>query len=486
MSRRWYQLGGPEPRRWFTARRAKLLGGGVLLVLAGLLLGIQVQRLWALLPVVAGAGCVGLATLPAPAAARLGQVVSDVLRRPVARWGGWDSYDPSLDRCPFWLRGSREVSVAPGDGTAGEVGLLDHGDALSAVLEIEGDGAGIRPDHEHARLEHAVGEVLRSLGRASVPVSQVDVVSRAVPARGRHQRWLTDSLADQVPPAVRESMEQLSRQAEETAETITTYLVVRMPAGRLAAAARERGAQMSPETVPEQALRTVGTVSALLAEHGIRVRRALSPVEKAALVRSVWVPSHDADDQTGIDPDSFWAAWPRYDARRDATVATGTAGDQWWHATASVPRAGFPQQPVLGRWLEPLVLAPEVWWRLVTTKFRLLPAVEALAVARDQQTTAGARKVHEQTSGEVATGVVDDELSVGQVLISDVARSGQGGVAVSVHLLVTGSSAQQLARFRDEAERIFGQEMSGRALAWADNRHTPGVLAALPLGLEVT
>ena len=486
MNRRLYRLGGPRPAKWFTARRMGMASGGIALLLGGVILGMVIQQWWTAVLGVIGAALVWLSLLGQGSPVEpLVDSASSLLRRPLASWGGWDAYDPTLDASPFWLRGGREVSVSSGAGR-GEVGMFDAQGALTAVLEIEGDGDGIREDTEHRRLEDAVVEVLQTLARGSVPVSQIDVITRVIPAQGaEHRAWVEQRRGQDVPAAVQESMSVLTDEAELLAETIRTFLVIRMPAPALGAAARDRSEVMDESSVPAQALLTVAAVSKQLVSHGIVVRRALSSQEKAALIRSIWVPSHGADDLAGVDPDIFWAAWPRFDPEPHAVVATGAAGDRWWHAAGAVPRTGYPETAVYGRWLAPAIFARGIFWRTIQVQYRLVSQREAKTVAHDQLDTSAARKIREDRKGQMASGESDDQMSVDQMILNDVAVGGQAGVVTAVRMVVCANNPQLWARFRDETERIFYQDLGVRDFIWDDHRHTVGVLAALPLGMEV-
>ncbi len=483
---RTYRLGGVSPRPWMTPRRAvAIVGLGVcVVVVVGWVA--RSGNPWGLVAVAAGVGGIYLTARQRTSYGTLW--VADVatwVRRAVARRAGWDTWDPSMSAQPFWLRGARVLGVSAQPG-GGEVGLLEHHGAFTAVIEVDGDGDGLRPPAEHARIEDGFRTLLAALAQPGVPVSQVDWVTRVVPTPGHdYAQWLRDRLVGGLPPDVVASMDELTREAERLAEHHTTYLVVRMPTRRLAQEARAQEVTFDDDTVAQTALATIGRVVRLLADHGIRVVRALSPDEAAALVRSMLAPSFQATDLDGID--DYWQAWPPFEPSRDgrAVVSRGPAGDEWWHTTCSIPMAGWPAAPVPGRWLAPVVFNADVLYRTVVVSFRLLPPHQARGLADSQLTTAAGRRDRELRRGQVTSGESERAEGAAQTIAHDIAVRGEAGVVPTVRVLLTAATGQQLGRDRESIEAVATGPMGCQRLQWHDRRHTPALLHTLPLGLEV-
>ena len=481
-----YWLGGVSATPWMTWRRGLRVGLLALLGLAVLFWVATTRNPWGLLAL----GVVVAATWVA-ARRRTGTggswlaTVTDRARTRVATAAGWDTWDPTLSGTPFWLTGASVMAVSAHQG-GGEVGLFYFDGAYSAVLEIDGTGDGLRSPQEHSRIERRFLAWLRAVAQPGLPVCQVDVVTRAVPAPGdEHTAWVQSRLIDGLPPAVVASMTDLTGEAVRTGERFRSYLVIRMPSKALADQARDQGVdEFTDETVPATALATVGRVVRLATAHGMRVIRALSADEAAALIRSILVPSFDAEDVDGVD--DYWAAWAPYSPAGDqkSVVARGPAGDQWWHATGTIPLDGWPSVPVLGRWLEALLFDADVPNRTIVTQYQLMAPYAASQLARSQLTTAAAKRHREQSQGQSSTGETEEAESAATVIAGDMIVRGHAGIIPVVRVMVSAPTARLLGRYRESVTDVAHAALLCQQFAWDDGRHALGLLHVLPLGLE--
>ncbi len=395
----------------------------------------------------------------------------------------WDEFDPEVEVRPFWLERVEVASVATGDGH--DLGLLDDATHLVAVLEVDGGGHAIQTAAAHARRERAFRAVLRACSRPRVAVSQLDVMTSSFPTREGDLPAV--SLAQWVTPAVAQSMADVRSQALLGTQQYRSWVVVRMPVDQLAAVIREDGLAVTPDRLNQAALETVGQVTRLFMDNGIGVHRGLSSRRWAAVIRGLLLCDRSVDDTAGIR--DFWHAWPAFEVdRREGAVtvfdpATGEAS--WHHATASVPRAGWPTAAVHGRWLAPLVLSHEVSHRVVVNSFELLSPMEASGFARDQLTTAASLRVRQRSQGKVGTGEVEVAESSAALVAKDVAVHHAAGLRVLTRVMVSGRSASELRRAQEEIETITSNEMGVTRINWDTTRPTLGVLSVLPLGREL-
>lgn len=482
-----YLLGGVPAARWVT--RGRIVAGGILglLLVAGLALMMTNRSPWTVLFVaLVGVGIYAvMRRRTSQGQPWLSSFAALALRPWLARKGGWDTWDPSMASRPWWLSGALIAAVAAPSGD--EIGLIDHAGAYTAVLEVEGTGEGLRSVIDHSRLEAEFTVLLRALAQRGVPVSQVDIITRAVPTQGlEHTAWVNDRLIADLPDDLVDSMGELTREAERLAEQLRTYVVLRMPFKLLADDALARGVtEFTPDTLPQHALATVSRVARLLMSHGMPVREALSPQQCAAVIRSMLCPSFAADDTEQTD--DYWAAWPPFAPSGDhrAVVARGPSGDEWWHAVGEIPLDGWPTVPVLGRWLEPLVFQAGVLHRAICVSFRLLEPYTAAGLARSQMTTAESRRIHEVRTGTLSAGENEAAGMAAQAVAGDIIARGHAGLVPVVRVMISAATPQALARARETIEATVRQDLVCPRFTWNDRQHTVGLLRVLPLGMEV-
>ena len=405
-------------------------------------------------------------------------------RRVLARHGRWDEFDPAVETRPFWLNDLRVLAVSGSEGGS-ELAILDEGQHFVAVLEVDGGGEGIQTVANHIRRERAFSDVLRATAQPRTGITQVDFITRAVPAQD--EDVASAPLAPWVTPAVAASMQQLADDAKKVAQQVRSWVTIRIAVDHLEDRVRDQGLRPNDETLCEAALDTVSQFTRLLVDHGIDVHRGLSPRRLAAVTRGILLPSRSIDDTTGIR--DFWDAWPAFRPtdHGEALMVFDPITDRgaWCHATGTIPRRGWPTTTVSGRWLAPLVLNNRLSHRIVMTSFELIPQAKAMVLARDQLTTAASMRIRERNQGKVSLGDKAMEESSAHIVGEDLAVRQAAGLRVVTRLMVSAPTLRRVRRAKEDAELIAANEMGVTKFWWDDGRHALGVLATLPMGKEI-
>lgn len=487
-NREIYWMQGASPVPYITAKKVRYVGMFGAVGLALLLLAGSTQSTGMLTLAMAALLCGVLVFIAMGKETSRGVAtsISNRVRGALARLGRWDEFDPDVEVRPYWLRHVRVLSVTPGTATKrAELALLEEGDSYVAVLEVEGGGHGIHGDNGHVTREGAFSRALRNISLLEPSITHVEFVTRGVPAedvdlnrRRPSPPWLTDALA--------ESREQVREIAKQNSQQVRSWAVVRIDVRELDAKLRDDGHRVNEDSLTRAAFDAVGNITKELMACGIAVHGGLSRRRLAAVIRGMLLPHRSVDETTGIR--EFWDAWPgfRPSGRGNALMtADPVTEQQWFHASLSIPRIGWPPNPVYGRWLEPIVLTDRVAHRVVVTSFELMSPSRALKLARSQLTTASSRTIGERKKGKVMTGGTELEESVVQLVARDLDVRKAAGVRGTTRVLVSATSQRELARARSVTQSILTNDMGASVVWWDDHRQTVGVLRALPLGLGV-
>lgn len=493
--RPYYWLGAIPASKWVTRRRilaVVVLGGITVILLVALAF---TQSVWVLIGIgiTVLLGIAAWSKTDAYGGQWLSTVIGEAVRSKLARAGGWDEYHPEFEKRPWLLQNLRVAGFSQMDSGA-ELCLMDASDenAFVAVLEIDGDGEGIRPMYQHRRIEGNIGRLLNALCDPRQVPSQVDFIVRsAPPVTPSFKAWTAKHLRDDVTDEAESSMRALADEAERRAGTLRAWVAIRMPIEALADRARLEGRGVSPETLAELAYEVTGEVTRMLRSHEVTVLRGLSVRQVAAVVRGIMLPHHDVDSTDGIG--GFWDAWPAFQPSKagEAVIAYDPSNPEattWRHSSAVITRDGFPDELVEGRWLEPVVLESPVSHRVVVTQFGLIPHREARLIAKDQLTAAQVRLVKQARLGATSTGENEDSRTLAQAITRDITRYSNAGVVPIVRVMVSARTPRALRAAREDlaagaVER--GMHVKPDGLKWQDGRQTPALLRMLPLGMEV-
>lgn len=426
---------------------------------------------------------------------------AEELRARMARITGDDLYSPDevvgravvgkgapatrvMRRLPREAGSLRFAAVSPHREEA-ELAVADHGlEVVTTALEIMGGGEGLREISAVNVQGVKMGQFLYAMARPQLPVDQVDTMTRVLPVDAAMYRdWILARLRPGIDPRLKQSMLQLAEEAGDTGEAYRSFLVLSMPKLALS----QRAARLGPVT-PERIMEAAYEVTAIAAQEanrcGLRVLHGLGPRRMGALVRHLYAPSFEIDDHTGITTprDGFMP----YDAsgrqhRHGFEVPVG-GGRSWWHATATVPRDGWPLNEVGVRWLEGLVTdVPGGLIRTVVAQHRLVPKAAARQDAKMAKTLSLAKVIKQGRTGEVSTGEAEAQADAPSRVLDDLLYGMAAGDRPTLRVTVSAADPAGLASARDRIETA-AEDITINRLRWYDTRHHHGHLTTLPLG----
>lgn len=414
------------------------------------------------------------------------QTALESVRAAVAARTGADRYDPPATHPRPLPREMGRVRCATASAAAGEpeLAVLDHQDEaeLSTVVEIVGGGDGLREIREINRSGVQFGQFLYALAGPDLPVTQVDVSTRVLPAPAElYQQWAEQHLDDNAPELLAANMRELAGLAAGRGETYRSWLTVRCSRDGLAQQVARQGLRANPERIAEQALHTTSEVARLAAGAGFDVQTGLGPRRLGALVRHLYAPHWSPEDLTDIaGPRDGFVPYTARGLREGMYVPDPQ--QSWWHATASIPRDGWPLHEVGMRWLESLVtdISPATL-RTVTAQFRLTSQRAAREDIAYAHTLDRAEVNDDQQSNRVSTGLNEAQANASARLLDDLVEHA-AGCRPAVRVTLSAPSPSELAEARRRVHTAAVGEGNVHRLAWHETRHHHAHLLTLPLG----
>lgn len=476
---RMYHLGGVSPVPWMSRRRLGQIFAIAAALVAVLVLIVITQNSWLVL-LLALLAVTGWAVVQRRSDDGglwvLG--VGDLVRRAVARRARWDDFDPQLEPAPFLLPPMRVAAVT--DQSGAELGILEYRDAMVCVLEVSGSGEGVRDATEVVRLDERIIGIHDEIARPATAVDQLDWVTIVRPeSAARVQGRVAEQASGVVTAAVQESTDALGRAAAARTETIRSWLVVRFSIDRI----HDRFVEPPHDHASGHrgVYEALGALVRTLRAHDQVVVGALSVAQIGGLVRAVLDPDLDPDDLDGMTAD-VWSAMPAWRASADGSqVECG----RWLHSSAGFARWDWPLRPAPGRWLQPLLTSRELGPRTVITQLRLMPKFKARQLARSQQTTAASKRIQGQRNRTIDGGAAQMEEATAAVITAEITQEGRVGVMPRVRVLVSGRTARELRNRREAVTATVVNQMAAEGISWDQQRPGAGLLAVLPIGLEV-
>lgn len=411
-------------------------------------------------------------------------VLGDSTRLKIAEYTGADRYDPpAIQPRPVPLElGSVSFASAQAHDNAPEMAVVDHasdhGDYLSTVVEVLGGGEGLRDVRETNAAGAAFGALLYGLAAPGMPVEQIDLTTRVLPVpASAYRQWARDHVDEDAAPVVTENLTDLAGRVSACGERYRSWMTLRMPRAGLAARASRTG-RVTPERILDAAYEVTAEVARRAGESGLTVRGGQGPVRLGALVRHLYNPSYQIGDVTGIS--SVRDGFQPYRSTRRALHVPAEKGPDWWHATASVPRDGWPLRPVGMRWLEALVtdITPATI-RTVTAQFRLTSAQTARERAAVAHTLDQAEIKGDQAAGRVSTGLNEAQASASARVLDDVVNKAAGCLP-ALRITVSAPGETELSEARDRVHNAAMDEGQINRLRWHDTRHHQAHLLTLP------
>ncbi|MFC7219526.1 SCO6880 family protein [Streptomyces polyrhachis] len=497
-SRRTYLIGRSRPnaivgRNRETGEIALIIAGAFLGMMGGLLVPVLSLRIVTLM----GFPLLALMAVYVPYRGRTFYKWFEINRsyRRTLRRG--TTYRSSVAEAGISLDG-REVAVGPPPGIGritwltapfgpDEVAVLLHADrrTVTAAIEIEGPGVGLRDSEDQEALVDRFGTLLKHVANGDGFVSRLQMLARTLPADpDAHAKDVAQRGDERAPEWLKESYEQLQSMVSTSSEQHRAYLVACMRYGRELGAEAQAIAKASSsgrlnrdQGIATVMVRELGDICARLAEADIRVRQPLGKARLSSLIHAMYDPDHPIDHIQAMTERN---AWP---AELDAMEATylqaktreSVTREPWCHATAWVKE--WPMTPVGVNFLAPLLVHTPDVIRTVSVCMDLEPTELAIERMLTEKTNDDA----EASRAAKMNRVVDPRDMAHHSRIDqrgDDLASGAAGINLVGWITVSSRSPETLARDKRTIRAAAGK--SYLKLEWCDREHHRAFVNTLP------
>ncbi|WP_374982483.1 SCO6880 family protein [Streptomyces fradiae] len=404
----------------------------------------------------------------------------------------------------------REVEIAPPPGIGrinwlsapfgpDEIAVLLHADrrTVTAAIEIEGPGVGLRDSEDQEALVDRFGTLLKHVANGDGFVTRIQMLARTLPADpDAHAKDVAQRGDPNAPRWLLDSYDQLLSMVSTSSEQHRAYLVACMhytrelaaEAHAIARAARHTGPGGRRQRLDKDAgiavvmARELTDICARLAEADIRVRQPLGQSRLASLVHSMYDPDHPIDHIQAMTKRNAWpaeldAASPTHLQAKTRESATRAP---WCHATAWVKE--WPMTPVGVNFLAPLLVHTPDVIRTVAVTMDLEPteiAIERMLTEKtnDEAEASRAAKMNRTVDPRdiAAHGRLDQR---GEDL-----ASGAAGVNLVGYITVSSRSPEALARDKRTIRASAGK--SYLKLEWCDREHHRAFVNTLPFATGI-
>ncbi|MGH3309605.1 MAG: SCO6880 family protein, partial [Streptomyces sp.] len=493
--RRTYMIGRARPSAMIGKNRETgeiglIITGAFLGMMSGLLIPVLSFRIPALL----GFPVLALAAIYVPYKGRTFYRWFEINRsfRRILRAGS--TYRSGVAEAGVRLDG-REVEIGPPPGVGrinwlsapfgpDELAVLLHADrrTVTAAIEIEGPGVGLRDSEDQEALVDRFGTLLKHVANGDGYVTRLQMLARTLPADpDAHAKDVDQRGDEKAAPWLRDSYEHLQSMVSTSSEQHRAYLVACMHYGRelaaegatIAKAAQRSAGRAGRKLSKDEGLaivmaRELTDICARLTEADIRVRQPLGQARLASLIHSMYDPDHAIDHLQAMSKRNAWPA--ELDAMEptylQAKTRESTTRAPWCHSTAWVKE--WPMTPVGVNFLAPLLVHTPDVIRTVSVAMDLEPTEQAIERMLTEKTNDEAEASRQAKMNRTidprdvaAHGRVDQR---GEDL-----ASGAAGVNLVGYITVSARSAESLARDKRTIRASAGK--SYLKLEWCDREH---------------
>ncbi|RKN39166.1 SCO6880 family protein [Streptomyces hoynatensis] len=400
-----------------------------------------------------------------------------------------------------------EIGAPPGVGrvqwlTAAfgpdELAVLLHTDrrTITAAIEIEGPGVGLRDSEDQEALVERFGTLLKHVANGDGHVSRLQMLARTLPADpDAHANDVRERGDDQAPRWIQDSYEHLQSMVSTSSEQHRAYLVACMHHSRelsheaqaIAKAAASGRGQARRRMSRDEALavimaRELTDICARLTDADIRVRQPLGEARLSSLIHSMYDPDHPIDHLQAMSRRNAWPA--ELDAREPTYLQAKTRESEtrepWCHATAWIKE--WPMTPVGVNFLAPLLVHTPDVIRTVAVCMDLEPT----EIAIERMLTEKTNDVAEASRAAKMNRTVDprDIAAHGRIdQRGDDLASGAAGVNLVGYLTVSSPNPEALARDKRTIRASAGK--SYLKLEWCDREHHRAFVNTLPFATGI-
>ncbi|MEU6115792.1 SCO6880 family protein [Streptomyces sp. NPDC047117] len=508
--RRTYLIGRARPNAVIGKNRET---GEIGLIIAGAFLGMMCGLLVPVLPLrivtLTGFPLIALAAVYVPYRGRtfykwfeINRSYKRTLRQGATYRSGTQEAGISMD--------GREVEIGPPPGIGrinwlsapfgpDEIAVLLHADrrTVTAAIEIEGPGVGLRDSEDQEALVDRFGTLLKHVANGDGFVTRLQMLARTLPADpDAHAKDVAQRGDRTSPQWLQDSYDQLQSMVSTSSEQHRAYLVACMHYNRelateaetMARAARMHNGGLLRKRLDKDAglavvmARELTDICARLAEADIRVRQPLGQARLASLVHSMYDPDHPIDHIQAMSKRNAWPA--ELDAMEPTYLQAKTRESMtrapWCHATAWVKE--WPLTPVGVNFLAPLLVHTPDVIRTVAVTMDLEPTEVAIERMLTEKTNDDA----EASRAAKMNRVVDprDVAHHGRVdQRGEDLASGAAGVNIVGYITVSSRSPEALARDKRTIRASAGK--SYLKLEWCDREHHRAFVNTLPFATGI-
>jgi hypothetical protein len=376
-----------------------------------------------------------------------------------------------------------------------EIAVLLHADrrTVTAAIEIEGPGVGLRDSEDQEALVDRFGTLLKHVANGDGFVTRLQMLARTLPADpDAHAKDVAQRGDERAAPWLRDSYEQLLSMVSTSSEQHRAYLVACMHytrdlAAEATAIAKATRASTGRRLTRDEGLavvmaRELTDICARLTEADIRVRQPLGQARVASLIHSMYDPDHPIDHIQAMSRRNAWPA--ELDASEPTHLQAKTRESAtrapWCHATAWVKE--WPMTPVGVNFLAPLLVHTPDVIRTVAVCMDLEPtevAIERMLTEKtnDEAEASRAAKMNRTVDPrDVAAHSRVDQR--GQDL-----ASGAAGVNLVGYITVSSRNPDALARDKRTIRASAGK--SYLKLEWCDREHHRAFVNTLPFATGI-
>ncbi|MFP8964546.1 SCO6880 family protein [Streptomyces nanhaiensis] len=504
--RRTYMIGRARPnaivgRNRETGEIALIIAGAFLGMMSGLLVPVLSLRI----ALLAGFPLIALAAVYVPYNGRTYYKWFEINRsyRRLLRRG--TTYRSAAAEAGTRLDGT-EVDIPPPPGVGrvnwlsapfgpDEIAVLLHADrrTVTAAIEIEGPGVGLRDSEDQEALVDRFGTLLKHVANGDGFVTRLQMLARTLPADpDAHAKDVAQRGDERAAPWLRDSYEQLLSMVSTSSEQHRAYLVACMHytrdlAAEAAAIAKATRASTGRRLTRDEGLavvmaRELTDICARLTEADIRVRQPLGQSRMASLIHSMYDPDHPIDHIQAMSRRNAWPA--ELDASEPTHLQAKTRESAtrapWCHATAWVKE--WPMTPVGVNFLAPLLVHTPDVIRTVAVCMDLEPT----EVAIERMLTEKTNDAAEASRAAKMNRTVDPRDVAAHSRVDqrgeDLA-SGAAGVNLVGYITVSSRNPDALARDKRTIRASAGK--SYLKLEWCDREHHRAFVNTLPFATGI-
>ncbi|MFC5956598.1 SCO6880 family protein [Streptomyces pratens] len=400
----------------------------------------------------------------------------------------------------------REVEVGPPPGIGritwlaapfgpDEIAVQLHADrkTVTAAIEIEGPGVGLRDSEDQEALVDRFGTLLKHVANGDGFVTRIQMLARTLPADpDAHAKDVSQRGDEKAPYWLQQSYDQLQSMVSTSSEQHRAYLVACMhfnrelasEANAMARAIRTQGRRKVDRDAGLAVVmaRELTDICSRLQEADIRVRQPLGQSRLSSLIHSMYDPDHPIDHIQAMTKRNAWPA--ELDAMEPTYLQAKTRESStrapWCHATAWVKE--WPMTPVGVNFLAPLLVHTPDVIRTVAVTMDLEPtevAIERMLTEKtndDAEASRAAKMNRTVDPRDIAAHSRLDQRG------EDLA-SGAAGVNLVGYITVSSRNPEALARDKRTIRASAGK--SYLKLEWCDREHHRAFVNTLPFATGI-